>query len=43
MSSTGWTAEVHKLNVVAQKRPRRPKKTWDEVLVDDRVKLGMEF
>ena len=41
--STGWIAKVHKLNVVAQKRPRRPKKTWDEVLVDDRKKLGMDF
>ena len=40
--STGWIAKVHKLNVVAQKRPGRPKKTWDEVLVDDRKKLGME-
>ena len=30
------------LNVVAHKRPGRPKKTWDEVLVDDRKKLGME-
>ena len=40
--STGWIAKVHKLNVVAQKRPGRPKKTWDEVLVDDRKKLGMD-
>ena len=36
-------AKVRKLNVVAQKRPGRPKKTWDEVLVDDRKKLGMDF
>ena len=43
--STGWIAKVHvhKLNVVAQKRPGRPKKTWDEVLVGDRKKLGMDF
>ena len=41
--STGWIAKVRKLNVVAQKRPGRPKKTWDEVLVDDRKKLGMDF
>ena len=40
--STGWIAKVRKLNVVAQKRPGRPKKTWDEVLVDDRKKLGMD-
>ena len=32
-SSTGWIAEVCKLNVVAQNRPGRPRKTWDEVLV----------
>ena len=41
--STGWIAKLHKLNVVAQKIPGRPKKTWDEVLVDDRKKLGMDF
>ena len=41
--SAGWVAGVRKLNVVAQKRPGRPKKTWDEVLVDDRKKLGMDF
>ena len=40
--STGWIAKVRKLNVVAQKRPSRPKKTWDEVLMDDRKKLGMD-
>ena len=37
--STGCIAKVRKLNVVAQKRPGRPKKTWNEVLVDDRKKL----
>ena len=37
-----WIAKVRKLNVVAQKRPGRPKKTWDEVLMDDRKKLGMD-
>ena len=40
--STGWIAKVRKLNVVAQKRPGRQKKTWDEVLMDDRKKLGMD-
>ena len=30
------------LYVVAQKRRGTPKKTWDEVLVDDRKKLGMD-
>ena len=27
----------------AQKRPGRSRKTWDEVLVNDRKKLGMYF
>ena len=40
--STGWTAEVRKLNVVAQKRSGRPRKSCDEVLENDRKKLGMD-
>ena len=40
--STGWIAEVSKLNVVAQKRQSRPAKVCDEVLVDVRMKLGMD-
>ena len=40
--STGWIAEVSRLNVVAQKRRSRPTKICDEVLVDDRMKLGMD-
>ena len=40
--STGWIAEVCKLNVVAQKRSGRPRKLWDEVLENDRKKLGMD-
>ena len=40
--STDWIAKVRKLNEVAQKRPGGPKKIWDEVLVDDRKKLGMD-
>ena len=39
---TDWIAEVYKLNVVAQKRQSRPTKKCDEVLVDDRMKLGMD-
>ena len=35
---TRWIAEVRKLNAVAKKRPARPRKTWDEVLVNDREK-----
>ena len=40
---TGWIAEVSKLNVAAQKRQSRPTKICDEVLVDDRMKLGMDY
>ena len=37
-----WIAEVCKLNVGAQKRPGWPRKTWEEVLMNDRKKLGMD-
>ena len=40
--STSWIVEVSKLNVVAQKRRSRPTKIWDELLVDDRMKLGID-
>ena len=40
--STGWIAEVSKLNVVAQKRRSRQTKICDEVLMNDRMKLGMD-
>ena len=41
-SSTGWISEVCKLNVVAQKRSGRPRKSWDEVIKNDRKKLDMD-
>ena len=40
--STGWIAEVSKLNVVAQKRRSRPTKICDEVLVEHRMKLELD-
>ena len=42
--STGWIAEVcvRKLNVVAQKRSCRPRKSRDEVIENDRKKLDMD-
>ena len=40
--STAWIAEVSKLNVVAQKRRSRPTKICDEILLDYRIKLGMD-
>ena len=33
---------VRKLNIVAQKRSGKPRKSWDEVLLDDRKKLGID-
>ena len=40
--STGLIAEERKVNVIAQKRPGRPRKTWDELLLNDRKKLDMD-
>ncbi|XP_014679862.1 PREDICTED: uncharacterized protein LOC106819790 [Priapulus caudatus] len=40
--STGWIARARKIEVIAQKRAGRPKKTWDEVVKNDRAKLGMD-
>ena len=40
--STGWIPEVRKLNVVAQKRSGRPRKSWDEVIKNDRKKLDID-
>ena len=40
--SKGWISEVRKLNVVAQRRSGRPKKSWDEVIKNDRKKLDMD-
>ena len=40
--SIGWITEVSKLNVVAQKRRSSPTKIYNKVLVNDRMKLGMD-
>ena len=40
--STGWISEVRKLNVVAHKRSGRPRKSWDEVIKNDRKKLDVD-
>ena len=40
--SLGWIAEVHKLNLVAWKRPHKPKNIWAEVLVNDIKKHILE-
>ena len=41
--STGWIAEVCKLNVVAQKRSGRPRKSWDEVLENEQKEARYGF
>ena len=38
--STDWFAELWKVNVIAEKRPDRPKRTLDEELMDDRKRLA---
>ena len=38
--SKGWISQLRKLNLVAQKRSGKPRESWDEVLLDDRRKLG---
>ena len=40
--STGWISEVRKLNVVAQKRSGMPRKSWDEMIKNNRKKLDMD-
>ena len=40
--STGWISEVRRLNMVAQKRSGRPRKSWDEVIKNDRKKLDID-
>ena len=40
--STGWIAEVLKLKCGCTERSGRPRKSWDEVLENDRKKLGMD-
>ena len=40
--SKGWNAQVGKLNIVAKKRAGKTRKSWDEVLLDDRKKLGID-
>ena len=39
--SAGWISEVRGLNVVAQKRSGRPRKSWDEVMGSDGGRLDM--
>ena len=39
--STGWIAHIRKHGVVTQARRGRLKKTWDEVVRDDRTKHSM--
>ena len=40
--STGRISEVRKLNLIAEKTSRRPRKSWNEVIKNDRKKLDMD-
>ena len=40
--STGWISEVRKLNVIAQKRSVKPRKSWDVVIRRD-VELSISL
>ena len=40
--SNSWISQIRELNIVGQKRAGKPKKSWDEVLSDDRKKCGMD-
>ena len=40
--SSSKTSSPRKLNVVAQKRSGRPRKSWDKVIKNDRKKLDMD-
>ena len=38
----GFISQVRKLNVVAQNRSGKRRKSWDEVLLDDKKKVRMD-
>ena len=38
----GFISQVRKLNVVAQNRSGKLRKSWDEVLLDDEKKIRMD-
>ena len=40
--SAGWISEVRGLNVVAQKRSGGPRRSWGEVIKNDRGRLDMD-
>ena len=42
MRINGFISQVHKLNVVAQTRSGKLRKSWDEVLLDDEKKVRMD-
>ena len=41
--SVGWISQVRKLDLDTCKKSGRPKKTWNELILNDKRKLGMAF
>ena len=39
--SVGWISQVRKLDLGTCKKPGRPKKTWNEFILNDKRKLDM--
>ena len=39
--NVGWIVQVRKLDLNTCKKPSRPKKTWDELILNDKRKLDM--
>ena len=39
--SAGWISQVRKLDLDICKKPGRPKKTWNELILNDKRKLDM--
>ena len=39
--SVGWISQVRKLDLDTCKKPGRPKKTWNELILNDKRKLDM--
>ena len=39
--STGWISQMQKLELDSCKKPAKPKKTWNQLILNDKKKLGM--
>ena len=39
--TSGWISQVQKLDLDSSKKPQRPKKTWNELVFNDKEMLGI--